>query len=159
MKTLVIRLAFLCGAVALLPSCSEARTKQKSDGPALTDAVVKKLGFPKMSFTEDGESKWKLKNGVTVFSSYPYGQKIIGFSGPTPLFIAVDKQQKIIGMVAAPNRESPEYFPRTKSLLKSWNGKTLKEAAEFTPDATTGATFSSKAIIRTVHATAKAVAK
>ena len=79
--------------------------------------------------------------------------------GPTPLFMAVNKRKKIISMAAAPNHESPEYFSKAKALLKAWNGKTLKEAKSFTPDGVTGATFSSNAIIKTVHAAATALSK
>ena len=122
--------------------------------PKLTSAIVKQLGFNGVNFSACGTQKWKLRNCVVVYSTYPYGKAIRGFTGSTPLFIAVNGKGKIVAMAAAPNDETPEYFIKAKTLLKAWNGKTLKQAETHTPDVITGATFSSKAIIGTVHAAA-----
>ena len=127
--------------------------------PKLTPAVVKKLGYPGVDFKQKNDATWTLKNGVTVYSSYPYGQEISGFMGPTPVFIAVDKQQKITAVTPSLNRETPEYFLLTKPLFKAWKGKTLQEAKTLVPDAVTRATLSSNAIVQTVQATAKALSK
>lgn len=120
--------------------------------PQLNKSLVKKLGYDKSRFTKKDATTWTLDNGITIYSTYPYGQKVKGFVGPTPLFIAVDSHRKIVSMAAAANRETPEYFKKAKVLLKAWNGKTLQVAKDFTPDAVSGATMSSKAIIQTVHA-------
>lgn len=133
--------------------------KRAMSVPSLNKSVMKQLGYGEESFTKKDASTWLLKNGTTVYSTYLYGKKIRGFMGPTPLFIAVDKHKKIVAMAAAGNQESAEYFNKAKVLLKAWNGKTLKEAKNFTPDGITGATYSSNAIIKTVHATAAALAK
>ncbi|MBQ2030550.1 MAG: FMN-binding protein, partial [Bacteroidaceae bacterium] len=53
----------------------------------------------------------------------------------------------------------PEFFVYVKPLLKAWNGKTLREAAHFKPDAVSGATFSSDAVIKTVNAAAAKLSK
>ena len=158
MNLRIIPATITFAALALMPSCSEAQKKTKDAGPALTAGILNKLGFKKVSPVKAGDAEWVLGN-IPIYSSYPYGKCIPCFSGPTPLFIAVDQRQKIIGMAAAPNHESPDVFQWTKPLMKAWNGKTLKEAQSYTPDAISGATFSSKAIIQTVHATAKAIAK
>ena len=150
MNLRIIPATITFAALALMPSCSEAQKKTKDAGPALTAGILNKLGFKKVSPVKAGDAEWVIGN-IHIYSSYPYG--------PTPLFIAVDQRQKIIGMAAAPNHESPDVFQWTKPLMKAWNGKTLKEAQSYTPDAISGATFSSKAIIQTVHATAKAIAK
>jgi len=133
--------------------------KHAASVPNLNKTLMKELGYADESFTKKNAFTWLLKNGTTIYSSYSYGKKIRGFMGPTPLFIAVDKHKKIVAMAAAGNQESPEYFNKAKVLLKAWNGKTLKEAKSFTPDGITGATFSSKAIIKTVHAAASALTK
>ena len=158
MNLRIIPATITFAALALMPSCSEAQKKTKDAGPALTAGILNKLGFKKVSPVKAGDAEWVIGN-IHIYSSYPYGKGIHGFSGPTPLFIAVDQRQKIIGMAAAPTHESPDVFQWTKPLMKAWNGKTLKEAQSYTPDAISGATFSSKAIIQTVHATAKAIAK
>ena len=147
-RTSLTIISLFIGSWALaLPGHAQKTAKS---APKLTAAIVKKLGYTD-KFTKDNDAVWTLKN--------PYGQKIRGFVGPTPLFLAVDQQQKIVGLALAPNEETPEYLPLMKPLLKVWNGKTLKEAQTFTPDAITGATFTSKAIIENVKATAKAVSK
>ncbi len=156
LRLISITIAF--AALALMPSCSEAQKKTKDAGPALTAGILNKLGYKKAKPVKAGDAEWTI-GSTHIYSSYPYGKGIHGFSGPTPLFIAVDQRQKIIGMAAAPNHESPDVFQWTKPLMKAWNGKTLKEAQNYTPDAVSGATFSSKAIIQTVHATAKAIAQ
>ena len=114
----------------------------QNTAPKLTSAIVKQLGFNGVNFSACGNQKWKLRNAIR------------GFTGSTPLFIAVNGKGKIVAMAAAPNDETPEYFIKAKTLLKAWNGKTLKQAETHTPDVITGATFSSKAIIGTVHAAA-----
>lgn len=124
-----------------------------------TPTVIRQLGFSGVKASAEGTDKWKLSNGVTVYSTYAYGKAVRGFMGPTPLFIAVSRKGKIISMAAAPNGETPEYFAKAKNLLKAWNGKTLKQAKTYTPDVVTGATLSSKAIIGTVHATAAKLAR
>lgn len=151
-------------AVALMAAtmavCANAQQVAKQrPAPQLTSAVIKQLGFSGVKSSDKGTQKWKLSNGVVVYGTYPYGKAFRGFMGPTPLFIAVGKSGKIVSMAAAPNDETPEYFTKAKALLKAWNGKTLKQAKTYTPDAVTGATLSSKAIIATVHATAGKLAK
>ncbi len=144
----------------LLPACAMAQTKTAAPtDPKLTSAYVKMLGFKNTSFKKKDAATWTLKNGITVYSTFPYGQKIRGYTGPIPLFIAVDKAGKIQNIVATKNQESPEFFTLVKPLLKSWNGKTLREAARFKPDAVTGATLSSDAVIRTVNTTAAKLSK
>lgn len=125
----------------------------------LNAAIVSKMGFAGVSFKKQDAASWLLKNGITVYSSVPYAQKVRGFMGPTPLFVAVDNQRKIVAVVADRNGESPEFFNLTKNLLKAWNGKTLPEAEKFTPDVVTGATLSSRAVIQTVHATVAGLSK
>lgn len=152
-KTFVLMFLFVAFSIGTYAQ------KKSGSAPKLNKSILTELGYEGVSFTKKNASAWTLKNGVTVYSSYLYGKKIRGFMGPTPLFMAVNKRKKIISMAAAPNHESPEYFSKAKALLKAWNGKTLKEAKSFTPDGVTGATFSSNAIIKTVHAAATALSK
>ena len=155
MKRKVLHISMLL----LLPAALMAQSPAGTSAPKLTSAYVKMLGYKGQSFKAADAATWTLKNGVPVYSTYPYGKNIRGYMGPTPLFIAVDKTGKISNIVAAKNQESPEFFVYVKPLLKAWNGKTLREAAHFKPDAVSGATFSSDAIIKTVNATASKLSK
>jgi len=127
----------------------------------LNKVYLKALGFGGQKFTKKSTGVWKLNNGITIYSTDAYGSRIRGYAGPTPLFIAVNEKGKIVSVAAAQNIETEEYFSYVlgSPLLKKWNGKTLKEAATFKPDAVTGATYSSTAVIRTVNATAKSLSE
>lgn len=79
-------------------------------------------------------------------------RSIRGFRGPVPLRIHVSGNV-ITKIEALPNQETPAYFKKVtdSGLLKKWNGKTLKQAATMKVDAVSGATYSSRAVIRTVQ--------
>ena len=68
---------------------------------------------------------------------------------PVKIFI---KKNKVIKVEALPNRETPKFFARLKDLLTSWDGKTVSKASKTEPDAVSGATYSSNAVIKNVQA-------
>lgn len=88
-----------------------------------------------------------------VLQSSPYTDKVIGFAGPTPLEIALDASGKVSNVKLLPNKDTPQYLQIAidGGLLKAWNGLTPKEALVKQVDAVTGATFSSRGIINTMH--------
>ena len=45
----------------------------------------------------------------------------------------------------------PKFFARLKDLLTSWDGKTVSKASKTEPDAVSGATYSSNAVIKNVQ--------
>ena len=49
------------------------------------------------------------------------------------------------------NRETPQYFDKAKKLLEKYEGKSVTKAQETKVDAVSGATFSSKALIKNVQ--------
>lgn len=89
----------------------------------------------------------------SVLSSSPYTDRVIGFAGPTPLEITLDASGKISNVKLLPNRDTPQYLQIAidGGLLKAWNGLTPQEALAKQVDAVTGATFSSRGIINTLH--------
>lgn len=74
-----------------------------------------------------------------------------GYAGPVPLDVFVSSG-RIDSVVALRNSESPNFFKRTSSLLKSWDGKTVEEALAMKVDAVSGATYSSTAIMANMEA-------
>lgn len=88
-----------------------------------------------------------------VLQSSPYTDKVIGFAGPTPLEITLDASGRISNVKLLPNKDTPQYLQIAidGGLLKAWNGLTTKEALAKQVDAVTGATFSSRGIINTMH--------
>lgn len=75
-----------------------------------------------------------------------------GYAGPVPVDILTDQNGIITGVTLLPNDESDNFIKliHTEGLLSAWNGKTLADAAAYTPDAVSGATYSSRAIIDNV---------
>ena len=81
-----------------------------------------------------------------VVSTEEIGKEIMGYIGPTPLVVTIEKGV-ITKVEALPNSETPRFFARVEELLlPRWVGMTVEEALASEPDAVSGATFSSKAV-------------
>lgn len=74
-----------------------------------------------------------------------------GYNGPIPVDIEI-KDGRISSITPLPNEETPSFFKRASVLFESWIGKTPDEALKMEPDAVSGATYSSVAIISNVNA-------
>lgn len=88
-----------------------------------------------------------------VVASSPFTDDIVGFAGNIPLTIILDNDNRIIEVIVNENQETPHYLRNVidEGLLESWNGLTPAEAVEKQVDAVSGATFSSRAIIKSVQ--------
>jgi uncharacterized protein with FMN-binding domain len=97
----------------------------------------------------DKENK---KAGYVVYST-PYSNNIYGFGGNTPLLIALDQHQKIIGTKLLENNETPSYvdYVSEEGLFERWNGLTIDAALNKEVDAISGATYTSKGVIKSFH--------
>jgi len=79
-------------------------------------------------------------------------KKVIGYNGTTPLNITI-KGGKIEKIEALENEETPAYFKRAcDKVFPQYEGKTIEEARKLQPDAATGATYSSEALIKNIQA-------
>lgn len=90
-------------------------------------------------------------DGTFVVNTRVLAKDVQGYGGPVPLKIHIDKDGRLTAIEAEPNAESPSFFDRAKELFSRWQGKTIDEAMSEDVDAVSGATFSSKAIIRNVQ--------
>lgn len=90
-------------------------------------------------------------DGTFVVNTRVLAKDVQGYGGPVPLKIHIGKDGKLTAIDAEPNAESPSFFDRAKELFSRWQGKTIDEAMAEDVDAVSGATFSSKAIIRNVQ--------
>lgn len=90
-------------------------------------------------------------DGTFVVNTRVLAKDVQGYGGPVPLKIHIDKDGRLTAIEAEPNAESPSFFDRAKELFSRWQGKTIDEAIAEDVDAVSGATFSSKAIIRNVQ--------
>lgn len=90
-------------------------------------------------------------DGTFMVNTRVLAKDVQGYGGPVPLKIHIDKDGRLTAIEAEPNAESPSFFDRAKELFSRWQGKTIDEAMAEDVDAVSGATFSSKAIIRNVQ--------
>lgn len=112
---------------------------------------VKKAG----KWTEVYNAKKKLL-GYAVYSQ-PASNGIKGFNGETPVMIALDKKQVILGVYTLPNVETPSFAQRVEDagFYHNWNGLTVKQALKKKVDTVSGATFTSRAVAQSVEAVLK----
>ncbi len=92
----------------------------------------------------------KEADGTRVVNTTTLGTKVRGFRGQTPVRIFIRKK-KVVRVEALPNRESPQYMEKARAVLTKWDGMKVREARALKVDAVTGATYSSKALIRNVQ--------
>ena len=68
-----------------------------------------------------------------------------GYMGPTPLLIHLDAQERVTGIEALPNRETPAYWGAVMERLSTlWNGLPVQKVLSRQVDAVSGATYSSQ---------------
>ena len=91
------------------------------------------------------------EDGMTVVNTTTIAKDVEGYNGPVPVKIYI-KKNKVEKIEVLKNQEGPKYMAQVKkALLNAWNGLTVKKAATHQPDAVTGATFTSKALIENVN--------
>ena len=93
----------------------------------------------------------KKANTTQVIFTGDIANKVIGCNGTTPLNITI-KNGVIENIEVLPNQESPGYLKRAKEkVLPQYIGKTVAEAKKLDADIATGATYTSKAIIKNIQ--------
>lgn len=90
------------------------------------------------------------EKGMIVVNTTELTRDVKGFKGSTPVKIYI-KKNKVVKVEALPNQETPRFFDKVKPLLKYWEGKSVDKAIKDEPDAITGATYSSDAIMKNVQ--------
>lgn len=90
----------------------------------------------------------------TVLFSRPFTDDVKGFNGPTPLLIALDKDNRILSVNLMDNQETPRFAQRVADadFYSTWNGLTIEEAIGKEVDAVSGATFTSTGVKNTLKA-------
>ncbi len=101
-----------------------------------------------------GDSVIVKEGATTVVNTTTLTKDVRGFRGPTPVKIYI-KGNKIQKIEPLQNQETPKFFARAKTILAKFEGKSVSKAAKLEVDAKTGATFSTKALIKNVQAGAK----
>lgn len=91
---------------------------------------------------------------TTIVNTTALTKNVRGFRGPTPLKIYI-KGNKIQKIETLKNQETPKFFAVAKGILTKFEGKSVNKVASMNVDAKTGATFSTKALIKNVQEGAK----
>jgi len=92
-------------------------------------------------------------DGSYTVNTIELGKKIKGYAGPIPLNITI-KDSVIQGVVLLSNIETPEYMIDVENrMIPKYKGLSISKIADV--DAVSGATFSSRAIIRNVDLAVK----
>ena len=159
----LLNLVLVCGVIVLL--ILQSKTKQSDQGNSqhsdssdvtITDEIL--AFFPQATSMVSVPNVWtevydneNTKLGYVVYTA-PYSDEIIGFAGKTPLLIALDKKQKIIGTKILKNNESESYlkYVANEGLYDNWNGLSIKEAIDKQVDAISGATYTSEAVVNSL---------
>ena len=90
------------------------------------------------------------EGSVTIVNTQLLTSNIKGFNGPTPVKIFIENN-KITKVEPLPNKETPKFFNRAKTLLTKYEGVAVNKAAKMNVDAVSGATFSSKGLVKNVQ--------
>ncbi|MBR1712644.1 MAG: FMN-binding protein [Alloprevotella sp.] len=121
-----------------------------------TKQQLTKLGLKGAALTEVRKGIWSIqtagKKTGHVVASAPFAADVKGFNGPTPVFVHIDKTRKVRKIIALPSQDTPDFFNTAVTVLGKWEGKPAKNAAAQQVDAVSGATYSSRGLIRNVRA-------
>ncbi len=89
------------------------------------------------------------ENDTVIVNTMQLGKNIKGFRGNTPVKIFIRKN-KVVKIETMPNRETPQFFGKAKTLLDQFNGQTVSKAVKMNIDGVSGATYSSEALKKNV---------
>lgn len=133
--------------VLLLMSAATITVKKSIFGHALIPQKVEAVADSTASVTYNPDG-----SAVIHTESPEVKGTINGYGGPVYFDIYVDKDGSITKIVPLENSETPSFFERTLPLLQNWIGQTVQQGMDLKPDAVTGATYSSQAIVQNVDA-------
>ncbi len=93
----------------------------------------------------------RMSGDTLIVNTVTSGRDIFGYGGPTPIEVKI-LNDCIVDVTALPNLETEEYFEPTFKILKEiWTGLTVKDLQEYVPDAVTGSTYTSRALIQNMQ--------
>lgn len=89
-------------------------------------------------------------DGSLTVNTTSIAKDIIGYGGPVPLQIEL-AGGVVSDVVFLRNAETPSFLESVEPLLDKWNGLTPEQVLSLDVDAVSGATYSSSAVIATMH--------
>lgn len=98
-----------------------------------------------------GDAVISKEGKTTVVNTTTLTKNVRGFKGATPVKIYI-KGNKIQKIETLKNQETPQYFAKAKAaVLAKFEGKSVNKVANLQVDGKTGATFSTKALVKNVQ--------
>lgn len=106
------------------------------------------------SATLSGDAVMTKDGKTTIVNTTTLAKDTKGYKGivPVKLYIKSGKIQKVEPLA---NHETPRYFAKAKTIIAKFEGKSVSSAASMQVDGTTGATFSTKALVKNIQEGAK----
>jgi len=156
-KTRVFRLFFLFViSAAIFFRHGGVYLWNRAEVSEMTLAHVQQIFPSALSFDKTGT--WRTvydangNDAGSVLCTSPSADDILGYGGPVPLVIGVDRNKKIVDIYCLSNNETKSFVERLARMgfFDSWDGLVAEEAAEVEVDTVTGATVTSFAVIETV---------
>ena len=107
----------------------------------LSDAVLDDESFGTWSVNRDNAGEY-------IINTSAFSEGIYGFAGPVPMYIYLDSDRKVKGILLQENSETPDFIESVKDngIISQWIGKSSSDISSFKPDALSGATITSNAI-------------
>ncbi|MEE8425550.1 MAG: 4Fe-4S binding protein [Elusimicrobiota bacterium] len=98
------------------------------------------------------------KSGAS-FSTFPHSSEVKGYSGPINLLLSLDEAGEIRGLKLIESRETPSYIEGIDAWLRGFRGRDSRKALALGKglDGLSGATVTSRAVVRIVNRSSKAV--
>ncbi|MDQ7785085.1 MAG: fused MFS/spermidine synthase [Desulfomonilaceae bacterium] len=112
----------------------------------------KQTPFPHYRGTSPGDTGFTL-----TLSTIPPAGDIRGYGGPINLLISVSNRGVIQGASVVESRETPSYVRDIEEWLQNFKGLSIPAPLEQHVDTVTGATITSKAVIRTIAKTGRMI--
>ena len=111
--------------------------------------IVPVLAFTMMSFVQDNPISEE--QGMAVVNTTTLCTDVKGYADVTPIKIYI-KDGKINKIKTLHNNETPKFWALIKKeMLSKWEGMDVKKAAKAKVDVVSGATMSSKALLKNVQ--------
>ncbi|TKG91471.1 4Fe-4S binding protein [Puteibacter caeruleilacunae] len=93
-----------------------------------------------------------------AYNTSPVSDSIIGFASSVPVLMGFTNQDRLVGIKLLKNYESPDFVEKIRKtgFMESWDKMVIHDVLNSKVDVVTGATLTSKAIIKTMkHSTGK----
>ncbi len=116
----------------------------------LTISAVATMAVAVLMSAMPADSVITKDTGTDIVNTTSLTKSVRGYKSATPVKIYI-KKNRVVKVEALGNQETPKYFDKAKAVLDKYEGKTVTKAQKMEVDAVSGATLSSKALVKNVQ--------